>query len=319
MISMKDVAAAAGVSMITVSRVINSPELVKDSTREKVEQAIKDLGFLPNHAAKALAEKSTGAIHLYIPAYNSISEPFVMQLIAGVSEELSKAYYLFLIRRTMEFNQRCDGVIVMGLQLSEEAAIKEKFKVPIVLFGKSDLDIDCIDIDNRKGAYMITEYMISCGHKKIGFLMVRTDQRYSLERFEGYKQALKDYGIEYKENLVRYINRMEIDCYSKSLELLEQEKPTAVFCFNDFVAVATLRAATKLGLRVPEDLSITGFDGLIFDLVAEKPLTTVHQPVYEVGKMLAAKLIQRIKNKDIPYGKTLVEPELIIRNTVAHK
>ena len=317
MISMKDVANLAGVSMITVSRVINSPELVKPSTREKVEKAIKDLNFRPNPAAKALAEKSTRAIHLYIPEYNSISEPFIMQLIAGVSEELSNAYYLLLIRRALEFNQKCDGVIVMGLQLNEEANIKEKFDVPIILFGKSDEDIDCIDVDNTKGAYKMIEYMIKLGHKRIGYLLLKTDQKYSIDRLEGYKKALKDNGIEYDEKLVKYIDSMEKDSYKRSLELIEEEKPTALFCFNDFVANATFRAATKLGLRVPEDISIAGYDGLGFDRVAEKPITTMQQPVYRIGKMLVARLLERLKNQDMPCEKILIEPDLILRNTVA--
>lgn len=254
MIIMKDVAEAAGVSLITVSRVINTPELVKEETRNKIEKAMKELGFLPNHAAKALAENNTRAIHLYVPRYMSISEPFMMQLIAGVSEVLSEAYYLFLIRRDLEFNQRCDGVIVMGIQMSEEDLIKDQLNVPLVLFGKSKLEVDCIDIDNYKGAVMLTEHMISKGHRKIGFLMLKTDQRFAYERFEGYKYALQKNNIAFDKQLVRYAEDLGQSGYEKSLELISQEKPSAIFCCNDLLAIGACRAIEKIYGRSAENI-----------------------------------------------------------------
>ena len=319
MTTMKDVAKAAGVSMITVSRVINSPQLVKDTTREAVEIAMKELGFVPNHAAKALAENSTRAIHLYVPKYISISEPFMMNLIAGVSEELSEAYYLFLIRRELEFNQRCDGVIVMGINLEEEKKVKEKFNVPFVLFGQSELDVDCMDIDNEKGAFMMTEYLISSGHSRIGFLMFETSQRFSYERMQGYKRALEANNIPFDDKLVRYIKSLEKESYSKAMELITEEAPTVVFGCNDFIAAAAYRAANKLDLKVPKDLSIAGFDGLLYDLVSDKPLTTVRQPVYEVGRKLARRMLEKVKDSNLPNQKILIDPELVIRKTVAPK
>jgi DNA-binding LacI/PurR family transcriptional regulator len=316
MTTMKDVAKEAGVSMITVSRVINCPDRVKETTKNKVLLVMDKLDFLPNYAAKALAEKSTGAIHLYVPKYIKTSDIFIMNLIAGVSEELSNAYYPFLIRRDLDFKQRCDGVIVMGLKLSEEENIKEKLNVPFVLFGKSNLEIDCIDIDNIQGAYMMTEHIISCGHKKIGFIMIKTDQRYAEERMEGYKLALKDNHIEFEKNLVSYVENIENDSYDKSLDLIQREKPTAIFCCNDFIAVSAYRAAKDLNLQVPKDLSIAGFDGLTYDLLAEKPITTVRQPVYDAGRNLAKRLLERLKNPDLDFEKKVILPEMIIRNTI---
>lgn len=316
MITMKDIAKAAGVSMITVSRVINSPELVKEDTRIKIESYMKELGFLPNHAAKALAENSTRAIHLYIPRYMGISDPFIMNLLAGVSEELSNAYYLSLIRRDLEFNQRCDGVIVMGLNFNEEKIIKDKLDVPFVLFGKTDLEVDCIDIDNVEGAVMLTEKIISCGHKKIGFIMIKTDQRFAHERMEGYKKALKRNNLLVDESLIKYSENTEGDAYLKSMELLSEKKVTAIFCCNDLLALGTFRAAEKLKLKVPRDLSIGGFDGLVYDLLTKKPLTTVKQPVYEAGKQLALRLLERLKNPELPFEKRLITPRIIIRESI---
>ena len=319
MATMKDVAKASGVSLITVSRVINTPEIVAEDTRCKVEQAMSELGFLPNHAAKALAEKSTRTIHLYVPRNVVISEPFMMNLIAGVSEELSNAYYLFLIRRELVFNQRCDGVIVMGLDLHEENVFADKLSVPFVLFGKTDKEIDCVDVDNLKGAIMMTEHIISCGHERIGFLMLKTNQRYAYERLEGYKQGLKNKNIPFEEKLVRYVEYSEQDSYLKACELMTNEKPTAIFCCNDLFAIGSFRAAEKLKLKIPNDISIAGFDGLVFDLIPKVPLTTVRQPVFETGKILARRILERLKNPQLPFEKTYIVPELVIRKSVGRR
>lgn len=316
MATMKDVAKASGVSLITVSRVINTPQLVAEETRAKVETAMNRLGFLPNHAAKALAQKNTRTVHLYVPRFMGLSEPFMMNLIVGVSEELSNAYYMFLIRRDLEFNQRCDGVIVTGLALNEENIFSEKLGVPFVLFGKTDRDIDCIDIDNEKGAYAMTEHILSKGHRKIGFLMLNVNQRYAYERLGGYRRALEDKGLAFDKNLVRYANPTEQDAYEKACELFADGRTTALFCCNDLLAVGAFRAAEKLNLKIPQDISITGFDGLIFDLLPKVPLTTVRQPVYEAGRALAARLLDRLRNPELPYEKTNILPELIVRNSV---
>lgn len=316
MATMKDVASSTGVSLITVSRVINSPELVAEETRHKVEAAMNELGFVPNHAARALAQKNTRTVHLYVPRFMGISEPFMMNLIAGVSEELSKAYYLFLIRRDLEFYQRCDGVIVMGLARNEENAFADKLGAPFVLFGKTDMDCDCIDIDNQKGAAMMTNHIISKGHKKIGFLMLSIDQRYAFERLDGYKSALENANIPLKKNHIKYVDNSEQDAYLKAVELFSVDKVTALFCCNDLLAIGAFRAAEELGLRIPDDVSVAGFDGLTFDLIPKVPLTTVRQPVYEAGKALAARLLERLKNPQLPMVKVNIDPELIIRNSV---
>jgi LacI family repressor for deo operon, udp, cdd, tsx, nupC, and nupG len=313
---MKDVAKSAGVSLITVSRVINSPEIVSESTRIKVEKAMEELDFVPNFAAKALAQNNTRTIYLYIPRTISISDPFTMNLIAGISEELSDANYLFLVKRDLEFNQRCDGVIVMGLDLSEENVFNSKLKIPFVLFGKTDLEIDCVDVDNEKGSISMMEHIIANGHKRIGFLMIKSTQRYAYERYDGYKKTLEKHGIPYYENLVRYADITEQGGYAAAVDLMTKEKPTAIFCSIDLLAIGAFRAAEKLKLKIPRDISIAGFDGIIFDLIPKVPLTTVRQPVYETGRALAARLLQRIKSPDMAFDKIYIEPELKIRKSV---
>ncbi len=316
MATMKDVAQAAGVSLITVSRVINSPDIVSESTRLKVEKAMEELDFMPNFAAKALAQNNTRTIYLYIPGNIGISDPFIMHLIAGVAEELSNANYLFLVKRDLEFNHRCDGVIVMGLDLSEENVFTTKIKVPFVLFGKNDLDIDCVDVDNEAGAVKLTDSIIANGHRRIGFIMRNTSQRYALERLQGYRKSLEKHNIPFEESLVRYAENSEQEGYANTYDLLVKEKPTAILCCVDLLAIGAFRAAEKLRLKIPRDISIAGYDGLIFDLIPKVPLTTARQPVYETGRALAQRLLQRLKNPDLPFEKRYLEPELKWRESV---
>lgn len=316
MATMKDVAKSAGVSLITVSRVINSPEIVSEATRLKVEKAMDELDFSPNFAAKALAQNNTRTIFLYIPKSIPISDPFTMNLIAGVSEELSNANYLFLVKRDLEFNHRCDGIIVMGLELSEENVFTTRIKLPYVLFGKTELNIDCVDVDNEKGAIVMMDQIIANGHRKIGFIMRDTSQRFAHERLEGYKKALEKHNIPYDENLVRYAENSEQDGYQKAYELMTREKPTAIFCCVDLLAIGAFRAAEKLKLKIPRDISIAGFDSLIFDLIPKVPLTTMRQPVYETGRALAARLLERLKNPDLPYERLYIDPEMKWRKSV---
>lgn len=319
MSTMKEVAKSAGVSLITVSRVINSPEIVSIATRLKVKKVMEELDFLPNFAAKALAENNTRTIYLYVPRSIAISDTFIMHLIAGVSEELSNANYLFLIKRDWEFNHRCDGVIIMGLDLSEENTFISKIKVPFVLFGKTAFVIDCIDVDNEKGAEMMTEHIIENGHIRIGFLMIKTNLRYAFERLGGYKNVLAKYNISFDDSLVKYVENTEQDSYLKASELMDLEKPTAIFCCSDLLAIGAFRAAEKRKLKIPRDISIAGFDGLIFDLIPKVPVTTIRQPVYETGRALAARLLRRLKNPEMPYEKIYIKPELILRKSVGLK
>jgi LacI family repressor for deo operon, udp, cdd, tsx, nupC, and nupG len=146
--------------------------------------------------------------------------------------------------------------------------------------------------------------------------MLNVNQRYAYERLNGYRHALEDKGIAFDKNLVRYVNLTEQDAFEKACELFTDDKVTALFCCNDLLAVGAFRAAEKLNLKIPQDISITGFDGLIFDLIPKVPLTTVRQPVYEAGRALAARLLDRLRNPDLPFEKTNIQPELVIRNSV---
>lgn len=317
MATMKDVAKLAGVSIITVSRVINSPELVKESTRQKIKRIMEETGFVPNQTAKALVNNQTRTIHIMIPESHDISDPFIMTLVSGIASQLSKEYYSFLIRRDWEFPYRCDGVIIMGLTLGQDQEIKQRLPhTPCVLFGQTEVELDWVDIDNRLGGYLATKYLIEQGHRQIGFLKIDEPKRFTIDRYDGYCDALAEAGIALDESLICTVKNSEEDSFNRSLTFLQQKPMTAIFASNDATALGVLRAARKCARKVPEDLSVVGYDGLFLDQIADPRLTTIHQPIFDVGEQLARQMVKRIEHPEQKWLQRLVKPRLIERETV---
>ncbi|MEI5905576.1 LacI family DNA-binding transcriptional regulator [Bacillus spongiae] len=316
MATMKEVAKAAGVSIITVSRVINTPEKVKKETREKVLKYMQELDFKTNQTAKALVSNRTKVIHVYIPNGLEAANPFVMNVIAGISEELSKSYYSLFLRRDRDIPLKSDGIIAMGLNKSDDEWLANINETPIVLFGHTDLPIDWLDVDNKQGAYKMTDYIIKQGHRKIGFIGIDENKRFATDRLQGYCEALHDHEMKVENKFIRFTANEEIYGYEKTLDLLTKEDVSALFCSSDVLALGALRAARTLRRKVPEELSIAGFDGFGLDLLAYPALTTMTQPVYEAGKQLAMMILDRIENPNHAVNQKMVKTSLTIRKSV---
>lgn len=322
MATLKDVAKAANVSMITVSRVINTPDKVKLATRQKTEKAMAALQYVPNVAAKNLVAKRAGVIDVYIPDSIDLSNPFVMHFIAGISETLSKHMYSFLILRNREKEHTCDGYVVTGLlkhEITEFYQYAKERSRPVTLFGHTDIpEVDCIDVDNIAGAKMATEYLINMGHKKIVMINIDENKDYTEDRFEGYQTALQDHGIPLSTDSVVYAANDVNAGYMAAKDLMNSQDFTAIFCATDTIALGASRAAAELGRKVPDDISIVGFDGLGHQLLTSPHITTVQQPIFEIGKMLAQALLNRINGEKNKTSK-LVEPTLIVGHSVSLK
>ncbi|RQW22530.1 LacI family transcriptional regulator [Bacillus sp. C1-1] len=316
MTNMKEVAKAAGVSTITVSRVINTPELVKEKTRDKVLKVIGELHYQGNQAAKALVTKKTRVIHIFISQDIQLTNPFAMNFLAGVSDELSKQHYSFLVRREWDYPYKCDGIIAMSVTADQEALLDEKFDVPTVLFGHSLPTYDWVDVDNYQGAYEMVTYLIKLGHKDIGLIVINENRQFVSDRINGYKQALLDNGISFSSDKIEFAENKEDIGYLKTIELFERTHMTALFCMSDELALGAIRAARLLKKNVPHDLSIAGFDGLGYELLTDPKITTIHQPVYEVGKELATILLQRIDSPDVALTQKMLSPVLRVNNSV---
>ncbi|MHB9293347.1 putative HTH-type transcriptional regulator DegA [Hollandina sp. SP2] len=296
--NLKDIAKAAAVSSITVSRVINSPEKVKPETRERIEKIMRSMDYTPNMAAKNLVSKRTGIIDVYVPENIDLNTPFIMYFIAGISEGLSEDLYSFLIKRSWKRDHRCDGYIVTGL-LTEEIydfySHAQARNLPVALFGHTDIEeIDCFDVDNVLGAVLAVDHLIQMGHRNIAFINTDENKDYAADRFQGYKNALSEAGMGFNPALaIRAKNTIQGGNLGMKT-LLRFGGFTAVFCTTDIMAIGVINALHEAGLRVPEDLSVVGFDGLGIHRLTEPPITTIRQPVFEIGKKLARRLVGRI-------------------------
>lgn len=320
MATLKDVAKAAGVSPITVSRVINDPESVKEATKLRVQEVMNELRYVPNLAARSLAANRVGVIDVYIPEHLSLSNPFVMYLIAGISDALSRRMYSFLILRDRTREHLCDGYIVTGLlrnEIQEFEAYAIERNRPVALFGHTESEgISCVDVDNVKGSKMGVERLISLGHREIAMINVAEDKDYTDDRLAGYREALEGAGLPYDErNIIYAPNSLEGGAQAVR-KLLEQSRFTAVFCATDTIGVGVATGLRQLGISIPEDISVLGFDGLGHNLLASPTLTSIQQPVFEVGIMLAKTLLDKLDGKKVQHNR-LVMPKFLEGNSVA--
>lgn len=322
MATLKDVAKAAGVAPITVSRVINSPESVKESTRLRVQKAMEEMRYVPNIAARSLAANRLGVIDVYVPESIDLSNPFVMYLIAGISSILSKRMYSFLILRNRNQEHPCDGYIVTGLVRNEILSFEKyasEYGRPLVLFGHTELNnVSYIDVDNTEGSKCGVEYLINLGHREIAMINVAEDKDYTDERLAGYRKALKEAGIPFDEQKVIKAPNSSDGGAQAVQELMKRTKFTAIFCATDTIGVGVATELHRLGLSVPIDISLLGFDGLGHHLLATPTLTSIKQPIYEIGMMLAQTLLDKLDGKEV-HRRELVMPELYVGKSTVSK
>ncbi len=318
-----DVAKEANVAPMTVSRVVNTPDKVKPATREKVLRAMDKLHYTPNTAAKNLVSKRTGLVDIYIPSAIDLSNPFTMHFIAGISKTLSESMYSFLILRDLKTQHPCDGYIATGLLRDETLPFANYVKTnqkPLVLFGHTSLeDVDCIDVDNVQGSYIAVKRLIQAGHTQIAMVNVKEDKDYPLDRLEGYKKALQEAGIAFRNELVTYSENNPSGGEEAALHLFANERVlTAVFCATDTLGIGLVRQLERMGKAVPSDVSVVGFDGLGHHLLSTPRITTVQQPIYEIGRLLAKALLERIEGRMERIEK-LVPPILLEEESVAER
>lgn len=319
MVTLSDVAKMAGVTPMTVSRVVNNPELVKKETREKVAKAMKSLGYVPNVAAKNLATNRTHIIDVYIPESIDLTNPFSMYCIVGVSEVLSKHYYSLMILRNLKKDHLCDGYIVTGLLRNEVNSFKDyasKKQRPFILFGHTDIDgIDYIDTDNVMGGCMATDFLFDNGHKHIAMINVREDKDYAFDRMEGYKQSLLKHSQHINTRLIEEAEN-SVEGGTKAMRrLLKKKGFSAVFCATDTLAIGANIAIQEKGLNVPEDISLIGYDALGYEHLSSPEITSIHQPIIEISKKMADVLIRKIEKNDTEVHE-FIAPELKLGGSV---
>ena len=326
--SIYDVAKKAGVSVVTVSRVINNASTVRQSSRDKVMKAIKELNYQPSSAAQSLARGKTNVIGLLIP---NLTDPFIMEVVDSVDRELEKkGYFLALsvidksddstVRSNFLFqHDRVDGILILTPIFEDDyvASLKNK-NIPFVIMDNQlfPFTVSSIVVDNFKGGYDVTRHLLELGHLKFGCIGGPEEFLSAKHRIDGFNAALTEVGIEpYK------ISRGEFDIttgYEVTTKWIEDnELPTALICGDDHIAFGAIDALRENGLRVPEDVSVVGYDDHPFASKLHPHLTTVKQPAVEIGVKGVEALFNAMNGKEKQHVVVKLPPELIIRHTTS--
>ncbi len=328
MATIKDIARQAGVAPSVVSRALNNKYGVKNSTKELIQKIAREMDYYPNTAARSLVTRRTETIGVIMA---DLSEPYYSQIIKGMEYVASQTGFTLLFSNSYEsiehnrvlqkmiFAERVDGLVIVGSNIQEKnfvATLLEQ-KIPFVLIERnfSNPRVNCIWVDNMAGAYMATKYLIEHGHRKIAHVAGNLYYQVTLDRIDGYKKALNEAGIRYSEELVTSGNFISPDAYTAVKELLRHEC-TAIFAASDAMAYGALQAIHDMGLSVPEDIAVVGFDNLEFSALTNPPLTTIKQPRYEMGEKSLSILTDILRGESKEGVKICLQPELMVRRSV---
>ncbi|MDD5066726.1 MAG: LacI family DNA-binding transcriptional regulator [bacterium] len=332
MISQKDVAKKAGVSFMTISRVINNKGNVDEKTRAKVLRIIKEMGYYPNILGRGLNTNTTGSISVIIPFTTHIfGTEYYTELLNGVERACAENNYEILLNPKKEeitrldylksfLERKSDGLLIIAPRIDDEQIrlIDEKSAPCVVIDGRqAQKNIVFIDGDNIKGGFLATEHLVRNNHTKIGFLSGWEFVRNGDDRLKGYRNALKKYQIGIRPEYIRKGDFTYASGYAGMMELLKlAERPTAVFAANDLMAMGALKAAKEMNLKIPDDISLVGYDDIAIANYVVPPLTTIKQFSYEMGYTAALYLIRKIRNKGEKLESRIFDVELIERDSV---
>ncbi len=326
-ITLRDVAKHAGVSPKTVSNVINNWPYISDSTREKVQRSIEELDYRPSGLASSLRTGRTNTIGVMIP---DITNPFFGQFIRGCEDVLYNAGYSILLCNTNENSTKerwyletlvkrgVDGILTVGSRSTAEVLYSIIHnEIPVVAVDPPSLhdNTTVIDIDNIGGAKIAVEHLIRLGHKRIAHLGGPIQRMAAYNRLQGYLQALENAKIAYDEALVLQCDPTIRGGFHAALNLIPARKPTALFCYNDLMAVGAMVACRELDLKIPRDIAIVGFDDIAISSLVEPALTTVRVRQYHVGRMASDLLLERLSGKENAQRHVEFPVELVIRNS----
>ena len=328
--TIKEIAALAQVSRSTVSRVLNNDPDVSEDTRVRVKQVIEKINYHPNIAARRLAGGHTGVIGLLMPMGVStlFSDPYfslIVQGVASASNSVDHTVVLWLAepefeRRTIgQFlhNHIIDGAIIAS-NLIDDPLLKAltDSELPFILIGRhpASAEVSYVDVDNQNAAFEMVSYLARTGFSQIATITGKLDMIAGFDRLAGYKQAMRHYNLPIQQKMIIEGDFSEQGGYNAMMKLLPAQ-PEAVFVASDTMAMGAIRAAHECGRRVPEDISIAGYDDMPFAASSNPPLTTIRQPVQQCGAIAAQTLIDMIDRPSATHHHIILPTELVIRSS----
>jgi LacI family transcriptional regulator len=324
-VTIRDVAARAGVSVATVSKVINNRYGVASGTSARVQAVIDELGYEASLVAQSLRNHRTNVIGILVADL----EPFSTELLKGAADAIRGSGFELVVYSAgghsgdrvgweRRYLSRLSGTLIDGAVLVTPTVVDVTYGAPIVAIdphtGQSGLPT--VDSDNFRGAQLATGHLLSLGHRRIGMLTGRPDLQSAQLRERGYREALAAAGVPVDENLIRCGDYdPEVSLEQARLLLTAPEPPTAVFAANDMSAIATIEVATELGRRVPADLSVVGFDNIPESALCAPPLTTVEQPIRKMGERSIELLLALIRGEQPQATHLTLATNLVIRQS----
>ncbi|CAH1219859.1 LacI family DNA-binding transcriptional regulator [Paenibacillus sp. JJ-223] len=325
-----DIAREAGVSIATVSQVINGKGKISEKRRAEIMEIMERLNYQPSAIAAALTGKQTYTFGLLVP---DISNPYFAELARAVEDRSRKLGYSVVICSTDNKDERVerylnllqqkrvDGMMIgTGISNAEILAPLLQQSIPVALIARHlpTLEVHTVAIDDRLGGALAARHLLELGHERMAVLAEQAGVSSSRERVRGFREALEQAGHELAAERVLESAIEPGAAKAAALQLLgASPRPTALFCCNDMQAIGALQAAKELKLRVPEELSVVGFDNTILASVTSPPLTTIAQPIEELGRHAVDLLIDELKEERQPARNMILKPELVVRESTA--
>ncbi len=329
--TLKNIAQKLGISITTVSRGLAGYSDVSEETRKRILETAEELGYQPNLTARRLKKQRTDTLGFILPTFGPrFSDPFFSEFIAGVGNKAAEHDYDLLvsthaphsedeIRAYQRATQRdwVDGLIVIRTRI-KDVRIRHlaENNFPFVAFGRTDLDFDYpfVDEDGVMGMELVTRHLIELGHRRIGLMMPPADLMFSVFRLQGYQNAMRENNLPVESDWIVTGNLTQRSGAEMVDNLLAiQPRLTAIICGNDLMAVGAINRIQQHGLQVGKDIAIAGFDDIPTAAYVNPPLTTVAQPIYDIGRRTCAMLIDLINGRFLEQPHVLLTPELVIR------
>ncbi|TKI03439.1 DNA-binding transcriptional regulator CytR [Martelella alba] len=328
MATMKDVAEKAGVSTATVSRALMNPEKVSVQTRKRVQIAVQSVGYDPQPLARQIKRSETRNLLVMVP---DICDPFFAEILRGIEETADEQGYLVLLAdcahqqptrksfTNLIIARQIDGILLLGSNLPFAIDKSQQQNFPPMVMANEfvpELELSTVHIDNLTASYEAVDYLFKLGHRRIGCIGGTEKHPQCQYRTQGYIQALRRHGIPTDQQML-FLGDISYQTGACGLNTLisQSQPPTAIFCHSDIIAFGALSQAKKIGLTVPDDLSLIGFDDITLANFCDPPLTTVAQPSYQIGREAMLLLLQQIRQHQISNTSLLLDSKLIVRGS----
>lgn len=330
--TIKDIANYTGFSVTTISLVLNNKaKKIPVKTRERIMDAARELNYHPNQLAVGLVKKRTETVGLIL---SDVSNVFFANLAKGVEDECRRKGWNLILCNTNDKHERdlsyiqvladkgVDGILFCMSQDSDRRGAREsiqmmkRLRLPFVMIDRFLAEAECcsVIVDHRQGGYLAARHLLELGHRRIGCVAGPFGLEDSAERLQGYQRALEEFGVPFREELI-YEGWYGRKSGMEAVEPLLEQNVSAIFAFNDMAAYGAYSELRRRGLRVPEDISLVGYDDIFFSELLDVPLTTVRQPIYDMGQEAVKQLVEEVESKTASHKCITFQPELVRRDS----